>query len=566
MFKKIYTYIKYPSVLLMIILLFSLLIRVYQINFLPSGINIDEVSQGYNAYSLLLTGKDRYGKVLPILFKSYESFQPPMYTYLTILPTMLFGKSNLALRFVSILSSIIVIILSFSISKKLFPGNKYLPVIVSFVVSISPWSIFFSRYATEASLGLMLILGAIYFLLASDIKRIHLITGFILLGLSTHAYYTERILAFLILLGFTIFYREFLVKNMKIFILGLSLFFLILSPHLVMMKEGAFFRRFDQVTYTNKYSFEKYGGKYGNNIMGRILYIGNEFSSQYIAYFSPKNLFYSPDPQAGRSIPGLSVFYSWMLIPFISGLGMIIKIKINKKEKFMLWIALISVIPASLSTDPFYTLRVLLFLWFVSLTIALGINGIFKNTSRKDIVLVLFSLIFVVSFFDFYRKYFILFKVERAENFGLSDRLIAEYLRDYKGKVLVDLSERNIASGLKLAYYLDFSPVRFQKEIGVGYLDDYYTGYDTEKTYTLDNIEIRPINWIKDVFTKQLIIGDSLSISENQAREHKFILKSKIDKLSGGGGNIYIYETDPSEKCKSITNGKTIEKCLNLGI
>ena len=45
-------------------------LRFWQLGEIPPGLNIDEVSEGYNAYSLLETGKDRYGMVTPVIFKS----------------------------------------------------------------------------------------------------------------------------------------------------------------------------------------------------------------------------------------------------------------------------------------------------------------------------------------------------------------------------------------------------------------------------------------------------------------------------------------------------------------
>jgi len=36
----------------------------------------DEAALGYNSYSILKTGKDEYGSVLPIIFKSFGDYKP----------------------------------------------------------------------------------------------------------------------------------------------------------------------------------------------------------------------------------------------------------------------------------------------------------------------------------------------------------------------------------------------------------------------------------------------------------------------------------------------------------
>lgn len=552
---------KNSLILVGVILVTAIFFRVYEIDVLPLGLNVDEVSQGYNANSLLQTGRDRYGKFLPILFKSYESFQPPLYTYLTIMPTFIFGKGNFSVRLVSVVSHLVVIFLTFLIVRKIFPKNKRFSFLSSFAVAISPWSIFFSRYATEASLGLVLMLGAIYFFLVTEERKTNLVIALLLLGLSTHAYYTERLVAPLLLLIFLGVYRKFIFKNLKIFLVGVFFYGLLMVPHLFMMKEGAFFRRFDQVTYLSAAAFERNGGAYKEHFFGRLGFTLNEFLSQYLAYYSPKNLFFLPDSQGGRSMPDLSVFYSWMILPLLLGVATLIRRPFSQKEKFLALVMLVSVVPAALSTDPFYTLRVFLFLWFVSVFIGYGLDRFYLLVNKRRKWILVFLVLISLSLFDFYRKYFVLFKHERVSNFGGLDKIVADYIAPFDDKeVLIDLSERDISTGLRMAYYLNFSPERFQSEIGWAYLDTYYSSYEVEKQYLLDNVQVRPIVWEKDVYKDQIIVGDNISISDEQVQEHKLTLLYKFSNLDGGR-SIRIFSTNPKEKCKDLTN-KGNEMCL----
>jgi len=563
MFKKSTLIIKKPLVVLIAILLLASVLRVYKVSSLPLGLNIDEVSQGYNAYSLLLTGRDRYGKLFPILFKSYESFQPPLYTYLTVFPMFLFGKTNFSVRFVSITSQLVVVCLTFLIMEKVFSKRKMLSLLSAFVVSISPWSIFFSRYATEASLGLVLILGSIYFLITTERKKLRIITAFLLLGLSTHAYYTEKVVSFLLLFGYTVIDWKLIRDNKKTFIVGFFLFAVLLSPHLYMINKGAFFRRFDQVTYLDSSSFDKFGGKYQGDMFGRFVYIAREFASQYVAYYSPKNLFFIPDSQQGRSVPNLSVFYSWMFVPFLAGIAFLIKEKISKNQKLLLWTMFVSVIPAALSRDAFYTIRTLLFLWFVSLLIGIGIGYFYEKFNRKRTGCLILLIITMLSLFDLHRKYFVMFGYERASAFGGFDKVIADYIKNDEKEVLVDLSERDLATGLRMVYYLDFEPKKFQDEIGYKYLDNYYTGYDVETQYNLGNVQVRPIIWEEDVYKRQLIVGDSISISDSQVLEHKLQLLYEFNFFDGGR-SIRVFTTNPLSKCEAGPEmNKDDDKCFH---
>ena len=72
--------------LLALIFFLGFLVRIWQIDKTPPGLNRDEASIGYTAYSLLKTGKDEYGKTWPLSFKSFGDWKLPLYIYGDILP------------------------------------------------------------------------------------------------------------------------------------------------------------------------------------------------------------------------------------------------------------------------------------------------------------------------------------------------------------------------------------------------------------------------------------------------------------------------------------------------
>ena len=59
------------KLLIVLVLLLGLFIRFYQINQLPPSLNWDEISHGYNAYSILKTGKDEWGISFPTIFRCF---------------------------------------------------------------------------------------------------------------------------------------------------------------------------------------------------------------------------------------------------------------------------------------------------------------------------------------------------------------------------------------------------------------------------------------------------------------------------------------------------------------
>jgi hypothetical protein len=58
-----------------IIFVIATFFRFYQLGNLPSSLNWDEISHGYNAYSILKTGHDQWGQSWPIFnFRAYGDY------------------------------------------------------------------------------------------------------------------------------------------------------------------------------------------------------------------------------------------------------------------------------------------------------------------------------------------------------------------------------------------------------------------------------------------------------------------------------------------------------------
>ena len=510
-------------------------LRFWQLGEIPPGLNIDEVSEGYNAYSLLETGKDRYGMVTPVIFKSFGSYQPPIYTYLTVLPILIFGPTIFAVKAVTAISGLIVVIFTFLIVKEFLITKKdNLALVASLVVAISPWAIFFSRMATEANPALALFIVGFYLSLKSISKAYFFPLAALFFGLATHAYYSERIISLLFLGSFVFIFRKKLLENKKWLIFGLIVYGLTQIPHLAILKSGAFGRRLEQVTY-----------------FGRDVSLPREFASQYLAYFSPRNLFFDPDDQGARSMPDLSVFYSWMVIPYFFGLAYLIKKSKDYFVKNLLILLIVAPIPVALTTDPFYTLRIFVLLWTISIVISLGLWQILDRIKLKYLALVILLALTAFSLTDFYLHYFVLYKSERSETVKYSNlELIRITQSESDKKFVVDLS-RDISIGLRFAFFRRYDPYLFQKEIGQPFLSKYYTSVEHETAYKIDNVEIRPINWGSDVYKDLILVGDTLAISQDQVAEHKLKLEFEIKDLDGEV-SLIGYSTNPEEKCRSL--------------
>ena len=84
---------------LFIILLLAGCLRFWQLSRVPVSLDWDDVSVGYNAYSILKTGKDEFGNFLPPAIRSLDDYKPAMYTYFSVPSIAIFGLNSFAVRF-----------------------------------------------------------------------------------------------------------------------------------------------------------------------------------------------------------------------------------------------------------------------------------------------------------------------------------------------------------------------------------------------------------------------------------------------------------------------------------
>src|SRR3990167_7497178 len=85
-------------ILFLAILLIAGTLRLFYLGKTPISLEWDEVALGYDAYSIIETGRDQFGKFLPITFRSLDDYKPPLYVYMAIPSIFIFGLSEFATR------------------------------------------------------------------------------------------------------------------------------------------------------------------------------------------------------------------------------------------------------------------------------------------------------------------------------------------------------------------------------------------------------------------------------------------------------------------------------------
>lgn len=337
--------------------------------FAPSSLNWDEVSLGYNAYSLLQTGRDEWGVALPSLFRAFGDYKLPVYVYLTTVWPM-FPRAT------SYIAGTLAILVCYLLARKLF--NREVAILTAFLVAVSPWTVFLSRISVEANVGfLMITLG-----MCCLVYKKHLASA-IFLGLSAWTYNSARIFAPLAIL-FT--------KNKKIILLGL----LILIPvfwqllnftgtaryqNLSLLDSGA-------IAKLNELQTQKSGGRL---LYNKVTYWSYMFMSNYISYFSPNFLFIKGGSHYQFSIPGQGLLYLVCLPFFYLGL-----LKVYKNKLLVFWL-LTAPLAGSITRDSPHTLRAITMLPLPMLITAVGFAWVASKIKFKKILYLLFLVAILIS-------------------------------------------------------------------------------------------------------------------------------------------------------------------------
>ncbi len=202
----------------------------------PPGINQDEASAAYEAYSLLLTGKDRWGNPFPIYFPGWGSGQNVLYSYLTIPAIAIFGLNIFSARIVSVVFGILTLPLMYVCVKSIC--NARVALYSTLLLAILPWHIMMSRWGLESNLlPFFMLLGSYTFhraVLAKP-KKIFIIFSLIPWAISFYAYATSIFVVPPLLLISLVFYREKIFKNKTLWIISLLLFLATSMPFLIFL-------------------------------------------------------------------------------------------------------------------------------------------------------------------------------------------------------------------------------------------------------------------------------------------------------------------------------------------
>ncbi|MDP3998135.1 MAG: glycosyltransferase family 39 protein [bacterium] len=455
-------------------------LRFYKLDEVPPGFHIDEVTVGYNAYSLAETGRDENGNFLPFYIDSFGDFRPAGYFYLTIPAIKIFGLNEFAVRFPSAFFGILSVILIFFLAEKIFK-NRFVSFLSSFLLAISPWHLIVSRATSESSVALFLImLGVFLFLLGVENGKVrYFFLAVVSFFASFYTYHTPRIFVPLLILGLVVLSWQRL-ENSKIKKLAVVSLALILVGSFLIVFLGFGKGRFKQVSIFSNPGVQLRLDEQireepsGANIIfvralhNKLVNYGFEAISNYGRHFSVDFLFVNGGLPIRYTVPESGLLYLIELPFLLSGIFLVFT---GKKKLFFLpvyWL-LAGPVAASLTFEDIPNIqRAFFMLPSFQILSAYGFYRVAtpatknKNLTRNLLILAS-SIILIFNFVYFFHQYFIHQRVHRPwyRNYGMKELVASlnELGHDYQ-KII--LTKAHNDTYIYILFYDKYDPQTYQ--------------------------------------------------------------------------------------------------------
>lgn len=533
--------------LIILIVALAFFLRLYKITEYPAGLNADEAAIGYNAYSLLQTGKDEFGHPWPINFQSFNDYKPGFYFYLVLPFVKIFGLNELAVRLPSAILGTLTVLFLYLLVNELF-DSYLLSLISSFLLSVSPWHLHFSRGGWETNTATFFMITGVYLILISLKKPKYFSLSALSFLLSMFTYHSARVISPLLILGLAlIFWRKiFTKKNFEPLMLaiGISLIpFLIL---LISMRGQAGASRFsgvglfaDQGPYwRNNELRSQHQDPYSTSlkiIHNKYLEYGLRFFDNYLRHFNGDFLFISGDEIQRNRVPEMGQMYLIEAIFLILGFYFLFK---NRPKNWLvpiLWL-MVAPVASSLTFQSPHAIRALNMVIPLVIITAYGIielGGKIQRfisklpiTNHRSLITALYFVFCIMYFFffSFYlHQYYVHYPQTYPAAWEYGFRQLAEYLRqngDQYEKIYI--TNKYDQPYILLAFFLRYPPSQFQKEAKLTDKDQY--GFSTVANfgkYYFGSIDLAKIGRKG----KSLIIGSPEEIPESATILHKIYFK-----------------------------------------
>lgn len=550
-FKKI----SLPQILLIAIIVLTCFLRLWNLNKVPVSLFGDELDVGYQAYSVLKTGKDYSGNFLPFNFQSLAEWRTPLYLYSSVPTVAIFGITPWGVRLPAAIFGILGVVAFYLLIKEI-TKNEWWGLTGAFFLSISPWHIQYSRAGFEVTeLLFFLIIGLFFFFKALKNEGKYLWLSGAFLVLTPWIYSTAKLFTpFLLVFLFLAFRKEILSFSKKHLISTIIVMIVLGLPVAYSTLFGGGTQRFGYISvFTDPTVAPEIGvdrlrdsNMRGDNTLGvkptifdrafhnKIVSWSEIIVTNYLKSFSTDFLFIKGDPNPRHSL-GFGEFYRIDALLLVLGLIFFVTKFENKKIKALIlfWI-LVAPLPASITRDGGnHATRLILMLPPLIFLSSYGLVKTFELLRKipRKIFLIGYLSILLISFVFYQHQYWVHYPwdSERWWHAGFKETFEAmrEVEKDYN-RVFISMSGEPV--WIFFAGWNQFPPDKWHEGYPfagtyvdgfgqISYIDKYYFGTANEHGATIYDLS-------KYITNKDLYIA--------VAKENPWNLIAEPEKVAPG--------------------------------
>jgi len=289
---------------LLAIVLLAAIVRLVALDRVPPGLTTDEACNGYDAYSLLLTGRDQHGNRWPLVMQSLNDYRMPLFIYSAIPFIGLFGLTPASVRMAAAFWGILTVPVVYWLGARMFGQRAGL--IAALFCALSAWHISFSRIGLEGTLMVFSVTLAVALLWQwhTDHRDLWLILAGVVLGLSIYTYATAKLFVPGLVLLLAGFWIGDLKQHSRATLIAVGLLALLALPmlYLTLRYPVQMQGRYDQIAIFRP------GRSWAEAL--------TKFAQLFAAHFSPDYLFVKGDADVLQHPPLGGQLY-WIQAPLL---------------------------------------------------------------------------------------------------------------------------------------------------------------------------------------------------------------------------------------------------------
>lgn len=463
--------------LLVSIIVLAFVLRFYKVTQIPPALNWDEISIGYNAYSILKSGRDEWGQVSPLHFRSFGEYKLPVQIYASVPGVALLGLTDLGVRVTPVVYGTITVLVLYLLTQELFQSKK-ISLLASFLLAISVWHIHLTRASFESSFSVLWVILGIWFLARGFKNSRWWIASSIPFGLAVYTYNSARVFVPLFLLATFFIYRREVLKEKKNFFLAAALFAVFLLPLAPFSLKGEVSARYKLVSITHDPGLvPRINERRGMSdlpkpiprlLHNKVTYVSFYFLQNYLAHFSPDYLFLSGAPHKQHHVQNIGQLYL-IQAPFIL-LGVYFLFKKKQKYRFLLlaWLFL-AFVPVATTRDSIpHALRTVIAAPAYQILTAYGFVltlSLVKTKRTKTAFSAIILLVLITGFIRYLDNYYNQYPESYSRDWQYGYKEVVLYIREHYSEYDKIVFSRHYGEPhIFTLFYLKYPPTDFQND------------------------------------------------------------------------------------------------------